>query len=93
MCVVIDDTEGVARAAQYGTDAVLDIGAIESARTLDRPVAGGEHGRLAAARVDGVPDGLGARALLDEQEIAAGIIRVRFAEEADELQGKCDVTV
>lgn len=71
---MVDDPESVARARQKRAHAVLDIGAVESARAFHRPIARGEDHRVAAPRMDRVTGGLRAGPVLDEQEIAAGVI-------------------
>jgi hypothetical protein len=72
---------------------MLDIRAIIPARALHRPVARGEDHRLAAPGMDGLADGLRPRPLFHKQEIAAGIVGFGLAQEADELQGKRQVSI
>src|SRR5262245_22274989 len=84
--VVEDDAERVARAGAYAADTVAHGDPVIPASTSRRAMARGEDHDLALRGGDRLAAGLGARALLDEQELAALVIRPYAAQEARELQ-------
>jgi hypothetical protein len=67
--------------------------AVVAARTLDRTVARGEDHDLALLGGDRLALGLGARPLLDQEEVAALVVDPAPTEEAGELQREDDLAV
>jgi len=67
--VVEDQAESVAAAGADGTDAVADRGRGPAPGPHDRAIAGGEDQAVATGQHGGGAAGLGAGALLDEQEL------------------------
>ena len=75
--VMEDHAQGEALAAAHAADAVAQLDAIGAARALHGPVMDGEDHRLALSERHDLALRLRARALLDQQEFAAGEIRGR----------------
>ena len=88
-----DDAERVARAGEHAAHPVADGRAVETAGALGRPVACGEDHELALLGGDRLAARLGARPLLEEQEIAARVVHAAAREEARQLERKHDVAV
>src|SRR5207249_2476614 len=86
--VVEDDAEAQALAGGHPADAVAHGHAVGAARAHHRPVAVREDDRLAALEDDDLGARLRARPLLDEQELAARVVRAAAGEHAGELEGK-----
>src|SRR5690348_10485452 len=86
--VVEDDAEAQALAGGHPADAVAHGRAVGAARARHRPVAVREDDRLAALEDDDLGARLRARPLLDEQELAACVVRAAAGEHAGELEGK-----
>src|SRR5712664_2423745 len=74
-------------------DSVAEIDSIVAARAFHRPVARGEHNRLALIRRDHLGFGLRAGLLLDEKEFAAFPVAPRLAEQEYHLQREGHFTV
>src|SRR5687768_12253280 len=91
--VVEDHAEGVALPAGETAHGVAHGGAKVAARALDGAVARGEDQDLALVGVDRLALGLRARALLDQQEVAALVVDAAPAQEAGELEREDDVAV
>jgi len=72
--VVEDDAKRVPRTGEHAAHPVADGRAIEAAGTLGRPVACGEDHEFALLGGDRLAARLGARPLLDEQQIAPGVV-------------------
>src|SRR3989454_1789882 len=91
--VVEDDAERVTRAGAHAAHPVTHHGAEVAARAARGSVARREDDDLALLGRHGFAARLGARPLLDQQELAAGVVDARAGEEAGELQGEDDVAV
>src|SRR5881296_1533760 len=91
--VVEDHAERVAQASGDAAHAVAHGHAVDAARSLDGPVAGREHDDLALLGGDRLAARLRARALLDEQELAALVVDSAAAEEARQLQREHDLAI
>src|SRR5881628_240397 len=86
--VVEDDAEAQALAGGHPADAVAHGRAVGAARARHRPVAGWEDDRLAALEDDDLAARLRAWPLLDEEDLAARIVRPPPAEHAGDLERK-----
>src|SRR5207244_13597441 len=86
--VVEDDAEARALAGGHPADAVAHGRAVGAARARHRPVAVREDDRLAALEDDDLAARLGPRPLLDEQNLAARVVRAPAREHARHLQRK-----
>src|SRR5579863_8274735 len=84
--VVEDDAERVTAAGAHAADAVAQIDPVDASRALDRPVVNGEQNRVALREGNHLHATLHARALLGQDEFAAGKIPVRGGEEDGDLQ-------
>src|SRR5262249_50273753 len=89
--VVEDDPERVASAADDRADAVPHGRAEPAAGAARGTVAGREDHHLALLGVEGLAPRLGARPLLDEQEIAALVVDATTTQERGDLQREGDV--
>jgi len=85
---VEDDAEAQALARAHSADAVAHGDAVGAARARHRPVAVREDDRLAALEDDDLAARLGPRPLLDEQNLAARVVRAPAREHARHLQRK-----
>src|SRR6516162_10204991 len=84
--VVEDEAERVAAAGADGADAVADRGGGPAAGGVQRAVAGGEDQAVALRQHGGHAAGLGAGALLDEEELAAGVVGAVLVQADDDLE-------
>src|SRR5271169_5295698 len=86
--IMENDAEGVALAAAHTADAVAHGDAIGAADTVDRAMVHRKDHRLALAQRHHLATRLHPRPLLDQQELAAGKIAPRIAEQHRQLQRK-----
>jgi hypothetical protein len=90
---VEDDAERVALAREDAAHAVAHGGTVVAAGAGRGPVSGREDHRLALLEVDHAAARLGARALLDQQELPAREVLARLAQENRQLDGKDHLAV
>jgi hypothetical protein len=83
---VEDEAEGLAVAGMEGADAVAHRDAVIAARTLGRAMVNREDDGFALAQGDDFTFRLGARPLLDQEELAAGEVVLRVAQQDRQLQ-------
>src|SRR5262245_64150616 len=91
--VVEDDAQRVAGPRGDAAHAVAHGAAVGAPRALDRPVARREDDDLALLGRDRFTARLGPRPLLDQQEVAPGVVDAPATQEAGDLQGEDDVAV
>ena len=84
--VVEDEAEGVAAAGADGADAVPDRGGGPAAGAADRAVAGGEDQAAALLERRAGAAGLSPGPLLDQQELAAGVVGAVAVQADDDLK-------
>src|SRR6266581_9454935 len=91
--VVEDDPQAVACPGQQAADAVAHDGAVVTAGAPHGALARGEDDDLPLLQSDRLSARLLARALLDQEELSAGVIGTAAAQDARELQREGHVAV
>src|SRR5262245_64761533 len=91
--VVEDQSEREALARSDGRDAVPDRRCRPASCRFDWSLARGEDEAVAERKHRRGSAGLRSRTLLDEQELASGVVDARFAEIDDDLEWKHQVAV
>src|ERR1700730_17398927 len=88
-----DDTDGVPHSGPYTAARVPEIDAIVSFGALNRPVVDREGNGIALAQRNDLGTTLHPRALLGQDELAAGEIISRLGEKDRHLDRECEVPV